>query len=95
MAPTPKPVHTITNQNLVVNMGGSAQGHTATWKKRMGGRNVQTVTRTVSTGNAQLLKTHAIWHDENGVEHIHYQNQLRKVSDLNLNIVRREPAKRG
>jgi hypothetical protein len=91
-----KPTHTITTTNLVVSMGGSAAGKTATFKKRMGGRNVQTVTVQVSPGgNTQRLKTYAVWVDANGVEHIHHNHQLRKVSDLNLNVVRRETVSRG
>jgi len=93
---THTPKHTVTNQNLVHSLGGSAAGRTATFKRRMGGRNVATVTVQVSPGGgAQRLSTVAIWHDANGVEHIHHNGQMRKVTDLNLNIVRRETVTRG
>ena len=94
--PVTKPSHTLTGEQLVVSRGGSAAGKTATFKRRMGGRNVATVTSVVSLGNAQSLKTHPIFTDANGVEYIaHDGKNFRKITDLNLNIVRRETVTRG
>jgi len=37
------------------------------------------------------LKTVGLFHDDaTGEEHIHHNGQMRKVSELGLNIVRRE-----
>lgn len=92
--PVTKPSHTLTGEHLVVSRGGSAAGKTATFKRRMGGRNVQTVSTQVSTGNAQSLKTHPIFVDEHGVEHISMNGKsFQKISDLTLNVVRREKMK--
>lgn len=92
------PTHTVTNQNVVINRGGQAGGKLVTFKRRMGGRNVQSITVSVGTTNGGGMQSHhPIYVDAAGVEHISVDGRtLRKLSDLkHLHIVRREHVNRG
>lgn len=94
----PRPSHTVTDQNVVVQRGGAAGGKLTTIKRRMGGRNVQTVTVSNGTTTGGIIQTHhPIYHDQNGVEHISLDGKtFRKLEHCtHLNIVRRETVKRG
>jgi len=98
VAHRPRPSHTVTNQNVVVQRGGAGAGKQVTIKRRMGGRNVQSVTTSNGTSSGGVIQTHhPIFHDADGVEHISLDGKtFRKLEHCqHLNIVRRETVKRG
>lgn len=93
-APTPTPRFKISNENVVVHNGGSAQGVTIPVRRKIG-RDTVTVMEQLGTGNAVLQTHHAIHHDENGHEHIVVNGKYVKLSHTNLKVIRRETVKRG
>jgi hypothetical protein len=88
----------VTNQQVVISHGGAANGKLALVKRRMGGRNVQTIQTSNGTATGGVRLTHhPIYVDAANVEHISTDGRtLRKLSDLqHLKIVRREAINRG
>lgn len=90
-APTPTPVFAVTNVNVVVNEGGSAEGLTVTFVK--GRRKGQTIKR--GTGGGFIQTHHPIFVNAKGVEYINRGNRFIPLATSGLNVVRRETVKRG
>lgn len=90
----PKAQFKITNQNVVVNNGGSGRGVTVTTRRHVG-RDTITVQERLGTGDSRSLRHHAIHLDQNGVEHVIVRGKYVKLSNMRFNIVRRETVNRG